>query len=345
MTLDAKGRGMNGGLAAKVVAVFGDGIEVLLYGYYLQRFGIKADIYFSDSSAPKVASNHIVSTWLCLQRDPFAKKIAVQGVAELREIAIDLGAKMLASEAGSTIFECRPEYVDALGQFADECRAQGLLVEFSRNVRSMGFPLGTLAAIRFLQDVSIYPRTLSGGLIESFVERGGKIFRDQNFDQLRCVENQYEMALGEVTRRYDMVVLGGDYASGSCQLGESPSEYPVSSMGIFGRYLSFERATQILKRRDEIRPAQSKRSFFGQLLRVGKSTAQALERPSWPGIEPLDGVKNVFTVSQSGDLAHSIAAARALGEFVRFLDDRVPDGHFPPARNLATEPQSIPWII
>ncbi|MBK5516709.1 FAD-dependent oxidoreductase [Pseudomonas sp. TH10] len=163
---------MNGGLAAKVVAVFGDGIEVLLYGYYLQRFGIKADIYFSDSSAPKVASNHIVSTWLCLQRDPFAKKIAVQGVAELREIAIDLGAKMLASEAGSTIFECRPEYVDALGQFADECRAQGLLVEFSRNVRSMGFPLGTLAAIRFLQDVSIYPRTLSGGLIESFVERG-----------------------------------------------------------------------------------------------------------------------------------------------------------------------------
>ncbi|VVO67670.1 hypothetical protein PS862_01160 [Pseudomonas fluorescens] len=337
---------MKNGQGGKKVAVFSDGIDALLYGYYLQRFGVSADVFFSDSSAPNIASNHLVSTWLCLQREPMAKKIAVQGIAELREIAIDLGAKVLASDSGTIIFEHRSDFVESLEQFARACRAQGLLVEVSRNAGGMGLPFGTLAAVRFMQDVSIYPRTLSNRLMESFLERGGAIYRERNFDQLRIVDDLYEMVLGGVAHYYDTVVVGGNYSPGSNRLGESPRECPESSMGIFGRYLSFERAAQIQQKMDERPSAQPKRSFFEHLLKVGKEAPnQTPELPSWAGIHPLSGVKNGYIVGQSGELAHCIAAARALAEYVSSFDELSTHEHSSSSRNVSAEPQSIPWII
>ena len=53
----------------------------------------------------------------------------------------------------------------------------------------------------------------------------------------------------------------------------------------------------------------------------------------------------MYIVSQNGELTHCIAVARALGEFVRLLNDLRTHEHSPSTQSVSLEPQSIPWII
>lgn len=122
------------------IAVVGSGIKALLHEYFLQRFGFEADVFLDDLDFPQFTSDELVSSWLGLYQSPDAARIAWQDIAEFRDIALDLGAAVISSPLGSTIFERRPDHVDALEEFADNRRANGLLVRFSTQVAHLDVP-------------------------------------------------------------------------------------------------------------------------------------------------------------------------------------------------------------
>ncbi|MGH8388865.1 MAG: FAD-dependent oxidoreductase [Pseudomonas sp.] len=324
-------------------AVFGSGIGVLIHAYYLQRFGFKVDVFVDDMDFPRFTTNELISTWLGLHQSSQAARTDWQGIAELRDMALDLGSKVIASSSGTLIFERRPEYVGALEQFASNCKANGLLVEFSTRVAHLDVPPCTLAVAKFDQDVSIVPKRLAQLLIESIQHRGASIFRGRTVNELRLVGTHHEIGVNDETLRYTSVVVCND--AEKVEQGDALNEAGDAGLTVRGRYLSFERASHIL--------AMTKPSSASQLASVIIDPIRGLfskdasrRRALWPSIEHHYRDPEVFTVASHLSVFHYIAGARELAELMRsraglFQIDALT--HTDPTWQAL--PQSIPWII
>ncbi|MGM3216476.1 FAD-dependent oxidoreductase [Pseudomonas sp. PhalM4] len=312
---DPEGAHVTTQAAVKAVAIFGASSESLLYGYYLQRFGIDVDIYFPDRGASIPDSDHLTATWLCFNQEPQAMASAWRGLGELRDLTLDLGVRAVGPESGTIIFETRSEHVQALEQFANNCRSRGLLVDFSESARQMAMPFGTLASVRFLQDLSVYPKALSQKLGDAFRQRGGEILYGRSLNNLQPVQGRYQVALGELVRIYGTVIAEDTESHGVSRLGRAPADCPNSSMGITGRYLSFSRAIQFMQvqeRQQGLRPATQ----------VPDDSLVSVTRPSNCSFS----VPSVLRISSSGDLAHWFSSARSIAEHIRQRIDQGEEG-------------------
>ena len=277
--------------ATSAVAIFGKSSETLLYGYYLQRFGINVDLFFSDPYNILSGHDHLCATWLCFNSGYGSLMRASRGVAELRELTLDSELRVVGGEPGTTIYETRPDHVRHLQQFADSCRRRGLLVDYTETGRQMGLPFGTLASARFPQDLSINPRLLARKLTEVFHARGGTVYYGRSFD--------------EANRAYGTVVI--EQADGlETNTGKPLGDRVNSSMEIPGRYLAFNQVARYV-RFDDAAPVQA-----GCRRCEPVKAPVSLSRPS-----------AVHQIRRSWDIAHWFANAKNLAEGIRHSTDQM----------------------
>ncbi|WP_410481654.1 FAD-dependent oxidoreductase [Pseudomonas plecoglossicida] len=334
---------MGMGVRDRGIAVVGAGVEALLHAYFLQRFGFEADVFLDDLDFPQAASDELVSTWLGLYQSPEAARITWQGIAEFRDIALDLGAAVIASPLGTMIFERRPEYVEALEQFAESRRANGLLVKFSNQVSHLDIPPFTLAVAKFDQDISISPKRLATQLIESILNRGGRVLRGRSLADLRPMTGYHQAEVnGEVFGYATVVVYREPKEPKSEQV---PGNGPDAWLPMTGRYLSFERASHILAK---TRPPAANQLVSAILdpIRGFFSKEGNNRRAPWPDAEAHAQDPRVITVGPYQDIFHTVAGAREFAESIRPCADlgRI---QVPVCADtaLVEQPQSIPWII
>jgi glycine/D-amino acid oxidase-like deaminating enzyme len=334
---------MGTGFRNRGVAVVGSGMEALLHAYFLQRFGFEADVFLDDRDFPHRTSNELVSTWLGLYQSTDATRIARQGITEFRDIALDLGSAVIASPLGTMIFERRPDHVDALEQFAESRRANGLLVRFSTQVERLDVPPFTLAVAKFDQDISVSPKRLGTQLIESIFNRGGRVFRGRSLFDLRPAAGHHEAEVNGEVFGYATVVLCREAVVAKSE--EQAGVGPDSWLPVTGRYLSFERASHILT---NIRPSTASqlmstildpiRGFFSK---EGNSRGA-----SWLGTEGRSHNPKVITVGPYQDIFHAVTGAREFAESFRSLSHL---GRIQATASadtpLVDQPQSIPWVI
>ncbi len=322
---------MNMTSRAKTVAVFAENKAGLLYGYYLQRFGFNVHIFIDDTDDFEQLPNRLVSTWLCFEQNAHSATIAREGISELREIAIDLGAGKIGMERESVIFERRAEYLSSFEHFVTECRSKGLLARFSNNPHQHGLPIGTLASARFIQDVAVNPTILCSRLAEVIKERGGQIERVAGDLIIRkqCEDPEWKDCVSH--EAYDLVIRLENSAT-ACE--------PSSLNSIFGRNLSFEKSLELISKRSRAEASDSVRQASD---REKRATA-GLEAP---GIKPSGFVKrlgekgHVYSMKVHQDLAHWVAHARRFAELAHGLDQagRSADG----ALGQAGSAPSLSW--
>ena len=325
------------------IAVMGSGMDALLHAYYLQRFGMEADVFLEDLDFPQFTPDELISSWLCLYQSTDVARTAWQGIAEFRDIALDLDAALIAPPRGTMIFERRPGYVDALEEFADRCRAKGLLVKFSTQISHLDVPPFTLAVAKFNQDISIYPKRLATQLIESILNRGGKVIKGRSIADLMPVSGPHEVEVDSEILRYSTVVICRQ------ELQEKPNAQSADARGnwlpLRGRYLSFERASQILTKRtasvaNKVTSAilDPIRGFFSK---TGNHT-----KAKWTGAEEGSKGLKVVEVGPYSDIFHSVTGAREFAEGARSLAFYE---HLEPLdlaeKRALGQPQSIPWIV
>ncbi|WP_349975142.1 FAD-dependent oxidoreductase [Pseudomonas sp. WHRI 8519] len=334
---------MGTGVRDRGIAVVGNGVEALLYAYVLQRFGFDADVFLDDLDFPQFASNELVSTWLGLYQSADASKIAWQGIAEFRDMALDLGAAVISSPSGTMIFERRPDHVDALEAFADNRRANGLVVRFSTRVAHLDVPPFTLAVARFDQDISVSPKRLATQLIETILNRGGRVFKGRSLADLRPARGHHEADINDEVLGYATVLecleAKGDKSADASSYGQD-AWLPVT-----GRYLSFERASHILTKTRASTANRLVSAIFDPIRGFFAKEGNG-RRVSWPGAEAHSHDPEVTTVGPHQDIFHAVTGAREFAESLR------PYAHLGriqvPAcagTALVEPPQSIPWII
>lgn len=337
-----RGADMGTGIRDRGVAVGGSGIEALLHAYFLQRFGFEADVFLEDLDFPQATCYEPVSTWLGLYQSQDAARIALQGIAEFRDIALDLGAAVISSSLGTVIFERRLDHVGALEAFADNCRANGLLVRFTTQVAHLDVPPFTLAVARFDQDISVSPKRLATRLIESIFNRGGRVFRGRSLADLRPVRGHHQIEVnGEI--------FGYSTAVACLETKELkdvvPGDGPDVWLPVTGRYLSFERASHILAKARP--PAASQLvSAILEPIRGFFSKEVNSRRASWLGAEVHAQDPRVITVGPYQDLFHTVTGAREFAARMRPCVD-IERIQMPACAGtaLVEPPQSIPWII
>ena len=303
----------------KAVAVFGDGLEALLTGYYLQRFGLAADIYLSQPTCSARISNELVSSWLCLHRDPAPRRLALQGIAELKDISIDLGAQLLASTEGSIVFECRKTHVAKLEEFAERCIRTGMLVKRASTSGSVSLPMGTLAAFIFPQDISLYPRMLYSLLTDALMRRGASIYSGRGLDQLHEDDHGYRITYGGSTRRYDVAVQARERAPCNSETEDS-SAVAESKPALVGRYASFARLWDHISDDSSCTQADTKPRILPTMRQAVTGISQNttpmdldVER-NYQDIHRVYGHKKAFLTCRSEGIAHCVVNARLLAE-------------------------------
>ncbi|PUB37686.1 glycine/D-amino acid oxidase-like deaminating enzyme [Pseudomonas sp. GV105] len=305
--------------AQKAVAVFGDGIEALLNGYYLQRFGFKADIYLSQPSSAAQIVPELISSWLCQYRDPVSRRLALQGIAELRDISIDLGAQLLASTEGSIVFECRKTHVSKLEQFAEGCSRTGILVKRASTSGSVSLPIGSLAAFSFPQDVSLYPRTFYKLLMDALMRRGASIYSGRGLNQLQMDDHVYRITYGGSTRRYDLAVQAREPASCNSET-EASAGVAELKPALVGRYASFERLWDHISDDSSCTPAEPKSRILSTIRRALTGTSQNgtyMDEDidlTYLNFQRVPGHENAYFTSRSDGIAQCVANARLLAE-------------------------------
>lgn len=303
----------------KAVAVFGDGLEALLTGYYLQRFGFTADIYLSHPSCSARISNELVSSWLCLHGDPVSRRLALQGIAELRDISIDLGAQLLASTEGSIVFECRKTHVAKLEEFAERCIRSGMLVKRASTSGSVNLPMGTLAAFIFPQDISVYPRTLYHLLTDALMRRGASIYSGRGLDQLHEDDHGYRITYGGSTRRYDAAVQAREQAPCNSET-EASSAVAESKPTPVGRYASFARLWDHISGDSSCTQADSKPRvlpIMGQAVTGISQNATYVDADverDYLNFHRVPGHEKAYLTCRSEGIAHCVANARLFAE-------------------------------
>jgi glycine/D-amino acid oxidase-like deaminating enzyme len=334
---------MGTGVRDRGIAVVGSGVEALLYAYFLQRFGFDADVFLDDLDFPQFASDELVSTWLGLYQSTDATRIAWQSIAEFRDVALDLGAAVISSPLGTMIFERRPDHVEALEAFADNRRANGLLVRFSTQVAHLDVPPFTLAVARFDQDISVSPKRLATQLIESIFNRGGRVFRGRSLADLRPARGHHEAEINDEVLGYATVV--------ECLGAKGDKSEDVSGDGrdawllVTGRYLSFERASHILTKTRASTASQLVSAILDPIRGFFAKEGNGRRAP-WPGAEAHSHDPKVITVGPHQDIFHTVTGAREFAESIRPYAHlgriQVPACADTP---LVDQPQSIPWII
>ena len=294
------------------VAVFGTSPEAVLYAYYLQRFGVNVDLYYPTASALLLDSDHLTASWLCFKKTPAGIERSLQGLAELKDLILDLGFGIASLETGTVIFENREAYVSALKDYSEQCRSRGLLVEYSEDITQMGVPLGTIASMRIVQDLAVSPKVLIQKVKETFIRRGGSIYFGQYEDSLVTRSSLFEMPFGNESRYYDRVILEAEKASDSPRFGCAPSDCPFSSFGIYGRFISFERASHILFSQQAETDASMQ----------APSTHQCIRSKPCRSLIAADEELNVYVVAAPHDLTDWFATAREVALFFRGIADR-----------------------
>jgi hypothetical protein len=305
----------------KAVAVFGDGLEALLTGYYLQRFGLTADIYLSQPTCSGRISNELVSSWLCLHRDPAPRRLALQGIAELRDISIDLGAQLLASTEGSIVFECRKTHVAKLEEFAEMCTRTGMLVKRASTSGSVNLPMGTLAAFIFPQDIAVYPRMLYSLLTDALMRRGASIYSGRGLDQLHEDDHGYRITYGGSTRRYDVAVQAREQAPCNSETEDS-SAVAESKPVLVGRYASFARLWDHISYDSSCTQADPKPRILptmGQAVTELSQKTTSLDvvgDRAYLNFQQVPGHENAYLTCRSEGIAQYVANARLLAESI-----------------------------
>lgn len=325
------------------IAVVGSSIDALIQAYYLQRFGFEADVYLQDLHFPQLISDELVSTWLGLYPSPDMARIAWQGIAELRDIALDLGSTAVITSSGTMIFERRPESVPALELFADSCRAKGLLVKFSTHLAHLDVPPFTLAVAKFDQDISVSPRRLAMQLMESILQRGGRVFRGRSPSELTPVMGYHEAKTNGEVFRYATVVKCGEMSMPTPR--EAPGGVRDTLLPVRGRYLSFERAAYLVATG---KPYSANHLESATLAPIGGLFANDSNRrrASWPGVESRARDPKVIPLGPYLDVFHSVAAAR---EFAESIQTYAHLGRIQEMERFELawphQSQNIPWII
>ncbi|MBC3492439.1 FAD-dependent oxidoreductase [Pseudomonas taiwanensis] len=280
----------------------------ILYGYHLQRLGIDVDVYLPAAQDLNSPPDHLVSTWLCFHSDLQSANLALQGIAELRDIAIDVGIRRVGLETESVIFEWRESHVEAFERFSKACESRGMLVRFSKTSDHPGLPIGTLASARFLQDVALNPARLCQRLCDVMKERGGVITEGVGFEGVQRVDGRYQVA-GYKSKNYDLVFV----------LNERQLDAGDGLNSLYGRNLSYEKAAMIaVPCRDSGQPYDIR-----------------------PFAQQVDTDGHIYNVQAPHGLAHCVASARRLAEFASAIRLERPAQSWERGSVL---PVSCPWI-
>lgn len=334
---------MRADLRERGIAVVGSSMDALIQAYYLHRFGFEADVFLEDLDFPQFISDELVSTWLGLYSSPDMARIAGQGIAELRDIALDLGSAAVVLSSGTMIFERRPEHIAALEQFANSCRAKGLLVKYSTQVAHLDVPPFTLAIAKFDQDISVSLKRLAKLLIQSILLRGGRILRGRSFDDLHPMNGYYEAEINGEVLGYATVVMCKEMAIP--RPGDTPSDVWDTWLPVTGRYLSFERALQLLAE-DKSSAVNQGVSVIIDPIREFFSKDSASRRAPWPDTDRRTRDPKVIPLGPHLDVFHSVALARVFAESIQSCAHL---GRIQPLESpeltCVDQPQSIPWII